>query len=660
MKPLQATRSVLQKIPFPVRLALGGIATAVLLLTAIYVVLAPSPPFAISVPLQQPAVPWTSNQALQAEQDFYFAVVSDRTGEHRTGVFPQALEKINLIQPAFVVSVGDLIEGYTTDAQELQAQWDEIEGFVARLKMPFFYVAGNHDMSNRLMADFWQQRFGPTYYHFVYKDTLFVVLNSELFSMVHNGQPLPAPWQLEQQTEYLAEVLDDYPEVRWTFVFVHQPLWDSYRVHPEWSRVETMLQGRKHTVFAGHTHNYTLHRRNQSNYITLSTTGGGSALRGTDWGEFDHFALIRMTDGGPQLANLELDGIHPANIVTETGRSIRHALERSIQVVPDLHEDASFKGGTASFKIQNLIDQPVDLRASFSVAEGYEPIHAHGSMILPPGAQEQINVPLMITGAPLSLGHIAPLEATFKIATANPDHETPIALEFSRFWLPEYRFSIGRSLNRVHLDGQHSEWPQPRFIVTHPILSSPERSLPNYRGPADLSFAFDLTRDERYLYIMLRVLDDSIVQSDQQIARLQDSITLVLDTRPEPGLSRNYAGLTEMLATGDLHQVVVPIIATVDTPADPILSDLGLKPIIGLKTAVQMNEDGYAMEIAIPLQALTPQNTAANTPGGINLRKLRFNLTITDYDEGEKPTELSWRTPRTEPGAVVGSGIFQL
>ncbi|HEX3313323.1 MAG TPA: hypothetical protein VHR72_00475, partial [Gemmataceae bacterium] len=45
------------------------------------------------------------------KSEFSFAVVSDRTGGHRANVFSQAIEKLNLMQPQFVVSVGDLIEG---------------------------------------------------------------------------------------------------------------------------------------------------------------------------------------------------------------------------------------------------------------------------------------------------------------------------------------------------------------------------------------------------------------------------------------------------------------------------------------------------------------------------------------------------------------------
>src|SRR5262249_16784053 len=57
--------------------------------------------------------PWTNLNLHDQADAFHFAVVSDRTGGHRARVFSMAVEQINLLQPAFVISVGDLIEGYT-------------------------------------------------------------------------------------------------------------------------------------------------------------------------------------------------------------------------------------------------------------------------------------------------------------------------------------------------------------------------------------------------------------------------------------------------------------------------------------------------------------------------------------------------------------------
>ena len=51
--------------------------------------------------------PWTDAPLRDSADEFTFAVVTDRTGEHREGVFEEAIEKLGLLGSRFVVSVGD-------------------------------------------------------------------------------------------------------------------------------------------------------------------------------------------------------------------------------------------------------------------------------------------------------------------------------------------------------------------------------------------------------------------------------------------------------------------------------------------------------------------------------------------------------------------------
>src|SRR5947209_4436343 len=88
-------------------------------------------------------------------EDFQFALVSDRTGGHRANIFAQAIAKLNLLQPEFVVSVGDLIEGGKKTDAEYQKEWTVFDGLITKLTMPFFYVAGNHDVEAKEASKFW-------------------------------------------------------------------------------------------------------------------------------------------------------------------------------------------------------------------------------------------------------------------------------------------------------------------------------------------------------------------------------------------------------------------------------------------------------------------------------------------------------------------------
>ena len=173
----------------------------------------------ISFPEEAPT-PWTHLELNNDPRNFQFAVVTDRTGGHRPGVFMDAVNKLNLLQPEFVMSVGDLIEGYTTDTAELIRQWEEFDGFVNQLQMPFFYVPGNHDITNQVMEDLWKERLGPTYYAFEYADVLFLCLNSE-----DQRRGAGRGTISDRQFEWIKKELAAHPDVRWTLLFLHQPLW---------------------------------------------------------------------------------------------------------------------------------------------------------------------------------------------------------------------------------------------------------------------------------------------------------------------------------------------------------------------------------------------------------------------------------------------------
>jgi 3',5'-cyclic AMP phosphodiesterase CpdA len=242
--------------------------------------------------------------------EFQFAIVSDRTGGHRGKIFSRAVEQLNLLQPEFVVSVGDLIEGYTEDQQRLAVEWREFQTYVSRLQMPFFYVPGNHDLANKTQDTLWGEKFGRRYYEFVYRNVLFLMLSSE-DPPGRDGGAVSA-----DQLAFVKKALDANPGVRWTLVFLHKPMWYERDVEKSgWPEVEMLLAGRPHTVFAGHVHRYQKFVRHGRNYYQLATTGGGSKLRGVQYGEFDHIVWVTMTPQGPMLANILLDGILPENLV---------------------------------------------------------------------------------------------------------------------------------------------------------------------------------------------------------------------------------------------------------------------------------------------------------------------------------------------------------
>lgn len=282
------------------------------------------------------AVPWTNSDFDNEAGKFTFAMFSDLTGGERDGVFELAIEQLRLLRPELIIGVGDLIEGGTQDHDQIKLEWDSFDQRANRAHAPLFHVGGNHDLTNPDMWEVWEQRYGKRYYHFVYKNVLFLVLDTEdnpaEFQQDLHVMRLETikvikefGWGEEaanteyakieeastgrisaKQAAYFKEVIAAHPDVRWTFMMMHKAAWE--RPDEEnFSSIEAALSERPYSVFHGHLHSYKHQQRHGRDYIRLGTTGG-SHVPG-DAMAIDHVTLVTMTEDGPDIANLRMSGI---------------------------------------------------------------------------------------------------------------------------------------------------------------------------------------------------------------------------------------------------------------------------------------------------------------------------------------------------------------
>ena len=267
--------------------------------------------------------PWTNEGFLDDPQEFHFAVLGDRTGSERKGFFEDALKSLNLLRPSFVVSVGDLIAQANEPEDVLRGYWSELAGYVARLKMPFFYVVGNHDIATGITGmtperagsiRLWKELHGTnTYYNFMYKGCHFVCLDSmEEHDYYPPREPLP-----QHQVDWAASQMERHADARWHFIFMHKPLdWTSDR----WLAFERRINRFDYSVFAGDWHNHCTAVRHGKKYYLVGTAGGGfdCNVKRDDlrYGIMDSITWVTMTTNGPVVANLALSGIHGDTIQT--------------------------------------------------------------------------------------------------------------------------------------------------------------------------------------------------------------------------------------------------------------------------------------------------------------------------------------------------------
>jgi hypothetical protein len=597
--------------------------------------------------LRGPA-PWTALPVRDADDDFSFAIVTDRTGEHRDGVFESAIGKLNLLMPAFVVSVGDLIEGYSEDEVELSAQWSEFQGFVAGLRMPFFYAAGNHDYSNRVMSRIWRERFGPSYYHFLYKGVLFLVLNSELFSSVSNpGHPVEGPDTQQDQLAFASHVLEEHRDARWTIVLIHQPLWDRPEPHPDWRTLEALLGERPYSVFAGHFHTYTKQERHDRRFITLATTGGGSRLRGFDRGEFDHVALVHMSDDGPVIANLMLDGIRDEDVRTEAHREAVRRLDRALAFEPGPTRPLGFRAGSVSFRVRNEGAAPLEIEGRFESGPDLRASPERVSLRVEPGGEASVPVALRAQ-RPLDLGAAAPALAHWRLVTQEPG-ASRVEVRQETWLLPEARFEVARAPRKVVVDGALGEWARLPFAGQ----ARPSRERED-RLPAGGAFRFGVSYDDDFVYVGVDVTDPTPFFASARSERKQDAVSITLDARPDPARSANQ-GFFGAISSGSMAKLAIAWLVPGEPLPDPIFGALLPTLPQGTQQAVRRTRRGYAAELAIPRAFLDERQ-------GGPWSAFRLEVSQQDYDaDGRDHVVHGWRPSRfgtSDALPIPGSGTF--
>jgi hypothetical protein len=287
------------------------------------------------------ARPWTSQEFQGDPSEFQFVIIGDRTGgANAQGTFRLAIDQLNLLRPEFVINVGDSIEGYSDDKAKLNAEWDEFDGMLEQLEMPFFRTPGNHDIANDTAQEFWRERYGATHYDFVYKDVLFLVLDSEdpprpapegieekleLYNRLQTEDPVKAQEMLaefmsdeaviaalgkpvdfeDEQVSFIKNALDQHPDVRWTFLFLHELAWEN--PSDSFTAIQELLKIRRHTFFAGHLHYYDYDNIDGWEHITMGPAGASFHHEGP--GNVDHIAWVTMTEDGPEIGNIALKGI---------------------------------------------------------------------------------------------------------------------------------------------------------------------------------------------------------------------------------------------------------------------------------------------------------------------------------------------------------------
>lgn len=154
-------------------------------------------------------------QALAADPaSVRFAILGDRTGEARPAVYEQVSREAAAENPAFVVTVGDSIQG-TNDASAA-AEWGRFKEMLRPFdRIPVYLAPGNHDVWSAESAKLFERNAGhPLHYSFDSGPVHCTILDNS------RSDQLPA-----EEMAFLESDLKSHRSQPVKFVFSHRPSW---------------------------------------------------------------------------------------------------------------------------------------------------------------------------------------------------------------------------------------------------------------------------------------------------------------------------------------------------------------------------------------------------------------------------------------------------
>ncbi len=307
----------------------------------------------------------------KSDDAFHFLVFGDRTGGPQSGlkILAQAVQDTNLLDPDLVMTVGDLINGYS-NTEDWTAMAKDYHDVMQGLKMPWYPVAGNHDIywrgPGRPPGEHeasYEKNFGPLWYWFEHKKCAFIVLFSDEGDGTQAARDFTSPAQQRLsavQKAWLTETLQKVKPLQHAFVFLHHPRWvQSTYPGAQWSEVHDLLKapGNVRAVFAGHVHRMRYDgKRDGIEYITLATTGGSMPGHFPQAGYMHHMNLVSVRTDGVTVSTVPVGTVFdPKSYTPELIAEVEglRALPLGLTRAPISIDEHGHGAGLVEFKITN-------------------------------------------------------------------------------------------------------------------------------------------------------------------------------------------------------------------------------------------------------------------------------------------------------------------
>ncbi len=317
------------------------------------------------------------------QTEFTFVVLGD-SQFHQPIVFNRLINDVARLQPAFVVQVGDMIQGYRT-APDTVAEWDRFKRQIAPLatRTTFVPVPGNHDVygpgkvTDAEVLALYRRLWGDDYHTFAYRNSQFLVLNSDELGRENRIGG--------EQLRWVAQTLEATRGQDHHFVFMHRPpglLDNAEAVH------ELFAANGVDFVFYGHHHHLHGQRRDGVTYI-MTNAAAISAVAAAETGSFPHLLQVSVREGNVSVAAIRAESVVDPQAYDPLDNY--DLLQVTRRLAP---ESVELKRSHLKVPLRNASRRSITVFPSCDSADGrwrFEPARLE-PITLAPGARETLTV----------------------------------------------------------------------------------------------------------------------------------------------------------------------------------------------------------------------------------------------------------------------------
>lgn len=444
-----------------------------------------------------------------SQEAFDFVVCGDSRSAEPV-VLPEVFYKMigewNALRPAFVLDVGDLILG--GPVPELDAMWTEFEKAVGGCDVPFFPIAGNHDVNpDPEVIKIYEDRIGPLTYSFRYGNAQFIILNTEEARESNQLSPEQVAW-LEKEIAGA--------RAKHVFLFMHEPLFGEYWDR-DWSNTAEAIKGTNvRALFAGHEHIYRDFGVREGVHYVITGGAGAETCDSEADGCFFHYLLVRVRGDEVSWSVLRPGGVFPADVVTREKVEARHKLQAMLrsEAVEIPWGEKLDRGITIS--VENPFAQELASKLTWSVPPGWHIEPAESPYTVTARGKTPLQVRAWTDG---------PVRFPVPVVTTlmqSPDFKTPLELQRPLDVIP--LLEAPRAAAPLAIDGVLSEWtPAKPVAFGYPVDYDAANA-------SDLSAQMRVMWGDGYLYFAVETDDNEFHQPySGDIVWSADSVEMWLD-----------------------------------------------------------------------------------------------------------------------------------